>query len=422
MTRDAVAGKPGLFTGSLWKMAGRIASRGFAVGVGFLGSLVWANCFSKETFGKYQIVTAAMAVVTTFCLPGLDDAAMISSARARDGNLAVLIRQRVAIAVLGALVVAGWGVVRYHGSDRVMMAAFLATALVFVPLQLQPMWDAFTNGKRRFRLLATGEALVAVASLVGVGGFALVGWTGDAMLPWVVLATLGLTAVVTLGLLARLPGMKQNDDRDPAIVTYGHHVTVASILGWVFKSDRLIVGEVMSAPDVAMLSIALLLPNQVKVFFTAFEQIFLPNVTAAASVRDAWDYIRPRMARLWAAYSALGVIGFFALPVVIPMVFSHRYIESVPFARWLWLSLCLSSPFTFLASILNAQRDKPFLYLKNIASPAITLVLFVLLIPRYGLVGAVGARIANHVLVVILHVVYFAWALKKSTRAPRTGG
>jgi O-antigen/teichoic acid export membrane protein len=171
---------------------------------------------------------------------------------------------------------------------------------------------------------------------------------------------------------------------------------------------------------VALLSIALILPNQVKVFFTAFEQIFLPNVTAAASVRAAWDYIRPRILRLWAAYSLLGLVGFFLLPIFIPLVFSHRYVESVPYARWLWLSLCLSSPFTFLASILNAQRDKRFLYLKNLASPAITLALFVLLIPRYGLVGAVVARVINHVLLVVLHVVYFAWALKQSTR-PGTG-
>jgi O-antigen/teichoic acid export membrane protein len=94
----------------------------------------------------------------------------------------------------------------------------------------------------------------------------------------------------------------------------------------------------------------------------------------------------------------------------------------VPYARWLWVSLCLSSPFTFLASILNAQRDKLFLYLKNIASPAITLAMFALLIPRYGLVGAVSARIINHGLLVVLHVVYFVWAIRRQPRqdeAPR---
>jgi len=402
-------------------MAGRVASRGFAVGVGFLGSLVWARCFDKAIYGHYQIVAAAMGVVATFCLPGLDDASMISSAKQKDGNLAVIVRQRIAVSIIGALVIAGWGVVRYRSSDAIVMWAFVATALVFVPIQLQPLWDAFTNGKRRFRLLALGEMLVAVASLIGVGVFALLGWTQRAMLPWIVLASLGLTAVVALGLLGTLPGMKQNDERDRSIVTYGHHVTAASLLTWVFKSDRLIVGEVMAAPDVAMLSIALILPNQVKVFFTAFEQIFLPRVTAAGSVREAWDYIRPRMARLWAAYSALGVVGFFALPIAIPLLFSHRYAESVPYARWLWLSLCLSSPFTFLASILNAQRDKSFLYLKSIASPAVTLVMFVVLIPRYGLAGAVAARVANHVMISILHAVYFAWALGKST-PPRAVG
>jgi O-antigen/teichoic acid export membrane protein len=408
-----------LFQGSLWTMAGRVASRAVAAAVGFLGSLVWANCFSKETYGKYQIVAAAMGVVATFCLPGLDDASLISAAKRKDGNLRAIVRQRIAVSIAGALVIAAWGFLRYRGSDGVMVTAFAVTALVFVPIQLQSIWDAFTNGKRRFALLTVGEVLVAVASLVGVGSFALVGWTGDAMLPWVVLVSLGLTAVVALALMATLRRMKQSDERDPSIVRYGHHVTVATLLGWVFKSDRLIVGEVMSAPDVAMLSIALILPNQVKVFFTAFEQIFLPKVTAAPSVHAAWAYIRPRIAKLWTAYTALGLAGFFLLPVFIPLFFSHRYVESVPYARWLWLSLCLSSPFTFLASILNAQRDKLFLYVKNIFSPVLTLTLFVVLIPRYGLVGAVAGRVINHAALVVLHAAYFVWAVRRSAREER---
>src|SRR5262245_18557957 len=406
------------FSGSLWAMAGRVASRSLAAGIGFLGSLVWANCFAKDTYGKYQFVVAAMGVVATFCLPGLDDASLISSARSKDGNLPPIVRQRIAVAAIGALVIAAWGVLRYRSADTAMLWAFLVTALSFVPIQLQSIWDAFTNGKRRFALLTLGEILVALASLVGVGIFALLGWTADEMLPWVVLASLGLTAAVTLSLLGTLPGMTQNSERDPSIVNYGHHVTVATLLGWVFKSDRLIVGEVRSAPDVALLSIALILPNHVKVFFTAFEQTFLPKVTAAASVREAWDHIRPRMARLWAAYSALGILGFFLLPIFIPMVFSHRYAESVPYAKWLWLSLCLSSPFSFLAVILNAQRDKSFLYLKNIGSPLIMLGLFILLIPRFGLIGAVVARVVNHGLLVVLNVVYFAWAVKRAAPPP----
>jgi O-antigen/teichoic acid export membrane protein len=154
------------------------------------------------------------------------------------------------------------------------------------------------------------------------------------------------------------------------------------------------------------------------VFFNAFEQVFLPEVTEAKSVAAAWDYIRPRLARLWAAYTALGIVGFVLLPIAIPVFFSERYVEAIPYAKWLWLSLCASSPFTFLASILNSQRDRTFLYIKNLANPAITLALFVILIPRYGLAGAVGARIINHGLLVILHITYFAWAVRRS-RASR---
>jgi len=408
-----VAGR-GVFAGNLWTMAGRVLSRGLAAGAGFLGTVVWARCFDKNVYGGYQIVVAAMAVVASFCLPGLDDASLISAAKKKDGNLRAIVKQRVVVSVIGALVVAAWAF-RYITTDTAMFAALLITALVFVPIQLQSIWDAFTNGKRRFRALMIGELLVAAATLVAVSIFALFGWTSQTMLPWIVFASLGLTAVVAIALMVWLRNLVENSETDASILAYGHHVTAASLLAWVFKSDRLIVGEVLSAGDAALLAIALVLPNQVKVFFTAFEQVFLPKVTEAASVAAAWAYMRPRMFRLWLAYTLLGIAGFVLLPIFIPIFFSERYVEAAPYARWLWLSLCLSSPFTFLASILNSQRDKRFLYIKNLASPAITLLMFALLIPRWGVAGAVVARITTHGLLVILHVTYFAHAIKRSS-------
>ncbi len=407
--------------GTLGTMAGLIASRGFVAGAGFLGSVLWARSFDQDTYGKYQLVMAASAVVASFTMTGLNDAALISAAKRKDGNLDSILKLRLGIAAIGALVLAGWGIARYN-DDTPMMLAFLISAVMFAPLQLQPIWVAFTNGKRRFRLLTMGQIALAASSVVGIAVFSLAGATSSPMLPWVILGSQGLSVAVGLYLQLMLRQMKETTDRDPAIVRYGHHVTAAFLLAWVFSSDRLIVGEVLSNADVALLSVALVMPNQVKVFFNAFEQVFLPQVTAAASVADAWEYIKPRMFRLWAAYTVLGVIGFFVLPRVIPMFFSQRYVLAVPYAKWLWLSLCLSSPFTFLASILNSQRDKRFLYIKNLASPASTITMFALLIPRYGLAGAVGARIANHGFLVILHITYFVYALRASRRRIAAAG
>ncbi len=398
--------------GNTRAMVGLVASRGFVVGAGFLTSVLWTYGFDKETYGRYQIVMAAIGVVGSFCLPGLNDAALISSAKGRDGNLGGILRDRALVAVLGALALAGWGLVRFHGGDTTLELAFLFAALTFVPIQLQPIWEAFTNGKRKFRLLTIGLMLQAATSLATIGTFTLFHWTSEAMLPWMLLASLGITALVALLLVATLRGLRTNRDTEPSIVRYGHHVTVTSLFGWVFSSDRLIVGEMLSTPEVALLSVALILPAQAKVFFSAFEQVFLPRVTAAASLTEAWAYIRPRMSRLAIGYVSLGLLGFVLLPVVIPLFFSHRYVDAAPYAKWLWLSTCVTSPLVFLQSILNSQQDKKFLYIRNLASSIGTLVLFVVLIPRIGLAGAIAARIANHVGLVIFYVIYFRRALR----------
>jgi O-antigen/teichoic acid export membrane protein len=324
-------------------MASLVVSRLFVAGAGFLASVAMANAFSKETYGRYQLINAATTVVATFCLTGLSDAALISAAKSKDGNLAAVIRQRLSAGALGAVAIVVWGFARYR-DDPAMLLAFVVAGALFAPIQLQSIWQAFTNGKRRFRLLTLGQVALAAANLAGVAAFVAVGATSDDMLPYVVLASQGLIAAVGLLLQLQIHRMKQNDDVDASIVRYGHHVTVASLLSWVFASDRLILGEVLTAADVAVLSVAIVLPAQVKIFFTAFEQVFLPRVTAAPSVAGAWQYMKRHMTKLWATYTLLGIVGFVLLPIVIPLFFSHRYVEAVPFAKWLWLSTCLSSP------------------------------------------------------------------------------
>ena len=128
-------------------------------------------------------------------------------------------------------------------------------------------------------------------------------------------------------------------------------------------------------------------------------------------------YIKPRMSRLAAAYVTLGLIGFFLLPILIPLFFSQRYIDAVPYARWLWLSTCLASPFVFLASILNAQQDRKFLYTRRLSSQLLLLVMFFVLIPPLGLLGAVIARIVNHAVLIVFNTAYFAHVLRVRPRA-----
>jgi O-antigen/teichoic acid export membrane protein len=124
------------------------------------------------------------------------------------------------------------------------------------------------------------------------------------------------------------------------------------------------------------------------------------------------------MFRLGAAYITLGLIGFFLLPILIPLFFSQRYIDAVPYAKWLWLSTCMASPFVFLASILNAQQDRRFLYTRRLSSQLILLAMFFILIPQFGLLGAIVARIINHAILIVFNTAYFAHVIR--ARPPST--
>ena len=109
--------------------------------------------------------------------------------------------------------------------------------------------------------------------------------------------------------------------------------------------------------------------------------------------------------------------GFYTIPWFIVSVFSERYVEAIPYARFLWLGSAAFFPLTYLGNTLKAQQVTFVPYLNTIQG--LTLVaLLVGLVPVLGVWGAVCARIGSTMVLSIAFAVTFAIRLRRESQHP----
>ena len=377
--------------------------------LGIGSSVIWARYIPKETYGQYQIISSTVDIVAGFCLAGLGHSIILSSAKNLYGNFRSILGLKFIANILGMFALLATAHLAFSDQPQISHALVLA-AFIFPIYELQKIWPPWLNGANRLRLLSNLKMFRRLL-LVGIIGLLIFFEAFD--LNVLVISFFGTTALFSLIVIISLYPKFHNTKKDSEIVKYGIHATAASLLGTLILSDKLIIHHHLSIEDVSIYTIALIFPSQIKSLNAIFKQMMVPHISAAASIEAGWAYLKPKFAILVGLFLCLGIVGFTILPTIIPLLFSEKYTVSAPYTRWLWLALSIPAPAVYLGNIIIAQQKKTFLYLNSTYYPVLLFSLYLLLIPKHGLWGAVGAQFIASLVLAIVYVVAFIWYLRK---------
>jgi O-antigen/teichoic acid export membrane protein len=218
---------------------------------------------------------------------------------------------------------------------------------------------------------------------------------------------------VSLGVVIRILRERTNNELDMEAIKFGLHTSFVTFLTSLASTDMVIINKFLSPVDVAIYSIALVFPKQIKSLYGIFGQLFAPRIYKATSVTEAWEYLKDKFVILVGLFVLMGVAGFVAIPIFVPLLFSERYVNAVPYAVWLWLVMALTGPMVYLGNILTAQQKLRYVYGHSIVYYLLLFVLYLLLV-KHGLMGIVSARIILYLISAIIRVASFFYYLKLS--------
>lgn len=375
----------------------------FSLGI----AVAFANMLPKEAYGIYQYVLAMTAILAITTLAGMNVAITQATAKGTSQGFPGGFSIRAKWGLIGsavALSIAGY----YLMQGNAMLASAFAIAAIFLPFwETLGIYIAYLQGQKDFARIARYE-ITAHGSATLCIFIALLLTTNVVILLATYFASWTLARLFFyLRVSWREPPHKEID---PAVLSYGKHITVMSVLSTASNSlDKLLLWHVLGPTQLATYMFATLLPLRAAGYFKIINRLAFPKLSAQTSAT-----ILDTLPRKVLLFAGIGVIVALTYAVAAEWIFAllfPAYITAVPYTRIAAMLLVLQ-PFSLIATALYAQVKQREMYIFNIVMPLCRAGLFLIFIPTFGLVGALWALVSAKALDAIM-LLYFLFAHRR---------
>lgn len=391
-----------LASGGAWILLGYLVQiiSGLALAVAF------ANFVPKEVFGTYQFILSGAAIVSVFTLTGMGGAIARTAAQGSDSALRYGFRIQM-IWSSGIVLAAGACALYYYANGNALLGnAFLLVAALQPFITGFGLYKSFLQGKQLFResvILETLQRLLSFVVLLGA-----LSWTDD---PLVLVSVYLISNAVSL-CLAYLFVVKKHQApllADPELKSYSKHLSVMESFAEVASVlDKILIWVFIGAAPLAAYVIAQLPVMHLQNMFGFMRVLMFPKLAR----KDFSELLKvlPEKIRIYSLISLLVVSAYIlAAPFLFGLLFP-AYPESVLFSQVLALSV-LAVPRSLVAQTFIAHQKKRELYIMNISTPTVRVVLLAVLLWFWGIWGAIIA-----VLITELYATILQWHLFRAVR------
>jgi O-antigen/teichoic acid export membrane protein len=393
-----------------------LASRVVIFGLAIVSNVILARSLGPEGRGLYALALVAPSAVTLIANLGVSQALVYYSARKTYANdqligqilsLSLMLGGVATAALLGVVAVMG----KYILPGVPIYLIFIASASI--PLGVFFYYAlAYQQGLERFVGFNALYLVNAVALLVlflpllaqrGNVRLAVAGWT----LSWVPTAAVGLYVLSRSG--------KINLRLDPRLARSLFRFGIVGYLSFLtsyfnLRLSTFLVNIFTNATQVGFYAVAISLAETIWYISTAAAQVLAPRVAGAEGPAPEITTARVTRVVLWMSSAASAALGL-AAPIVVRILFGTAFSPSVV-AIWLLLPgiVTLSVARVLSSYLLGKNRLRIDLY-ASLAGLVVTIVLDLLLIPRFGFAGA---AIASSVAYTTTMVVDMVWVVRNS--------
>ncbi|MEK7521144.1 MAG: hypothetical protein AAB560_03665 [Patescibacteria group bacterium] len=387
-----------------------VARGGFWLGVDQAAAIIislaltvsFANLLSQQIYGTYRYILSIFGILTIFTLPNMDIAVAAAVSKKLEGSLFRALKERIRWGFVGAaasLLLSGY---YFFNQDQTLGAAFLIVAAFLPFTDAFNLYGAVLKGKKLFKLKSQYSVIIRAVSALALVATLLL--TSNPLL--ILLAFFVPYVFLRVGFfLLTIRKIPLNDSEDPRTIAYGKHLSAIQFLGALVNYlDNMLIFHYLGAAPLAVYAIAMAPITKVQQAFSVIPELAMPKFSARPLSETKAFLIKKILKAL--IFTAAGVGAYFLIAPPVFNLFFPKYFESVFYSQLLSL-LLLALPFSLIYTMFQSQALKSHLYRYNIAIRVFQLVLVIILVPLYGIVGAIFARIIFQVFSVAVLLVLF---------------
>lgn len=366
--------------------------KGLAALISLVPILMLGALESKSTVGIYNYVLAIASIATLFTLPGMNNSLVRSVAQGRGGEITAVIRARIRWGFLGTcslLIISLY----YFIIDSQILALILLIVSLTIPFfnTFAPTVQSFWHGKKYFGTQAFYSVVnkAGIALIVGI----IIALTDN---PVLLVSSFFIAAWIIGKALYSSIATPVPEPIHAETFSLGKHLTVMIAATKVANNiDKIIIWKLLGPISLATYALAQLPITKIT------ETIpFQPLILPIASTGDLNSVTKTSTLRY------IGFLLFLSVPTALILSLSApffytlvlpQYAQSIPLFQSLTVLVALS-PLLIVDSLLIGTFQKKKLYLSQILPPLLKIVLLLILIPVYGIWGAVSALIISEII------------------------
>lgn len=383
-----------LASGGFWLTVGQ----GVAALSAFVLSIVFANYLSPTTYGMYKYVLSLAGIAAIPTLGGMAIAVQRAIARGEDAAAQMALKTKLwggTLTALGAGIAAAWYFV--HGNTE------LGTALVIVAIgvpfmEAYSIYDAVFQGKGMFKTTAFAfifSSVVATTALIGsvfLFGNNLVAilcayfgaWVLARWLMWKTQATRTLS--------------NTEEETPGGTALYGIRLSAISIVSTIAGHiDKIILFQFLGPVQLAIYTFAIAMPEQFKAIIKALTPLALSRFSRRSAEEVQSDIHRKSLITILVTVPVIIVYVLLA-PYIFHFLFP-AYLDSILYSQVFMLSALIVAP--LYSAALQSQRAEKLIATTDITVNIAGIALLLILIPLYGIWGAIAARIVTRLVALI---------------------
>lgn len=417
MVKDYLSGKiqtfssfigldlPYFITGGFWLTAATILS---SIGGIFLSAL-FARLWPPDIYGQYSFLMSALAFISITSLPAMGQMIIQAIAEGKEGVFAQATKTVFRWSLLGSLILVLGSIYFVVRQNPNLAVSVFLSSLAFPFASAGSLFSAFYNGKKQFNKMALFGIFSQLSSIIATA-FALIFFSNIII---VVLFSSWSTAIVNSLISLSIFKEAKNKREDKKIIRIGKKLSISQIFTiGADQADRFLIPYLLGFSANAVFSFATIIPIQIHHFLKILFSIGQPKIGELGETSIKKNLFNKAL--LFEILVVFVVLGYI---LVCPSLFDFLYPaykdSAVKLSQIYTLSL-LYFPGNLLSFGLLKKRGASDLQKINISYAFTTIICLLILIPTFGIIGAVVAKIIARLLQLFLQVYYFRKAYLKN--------
>ena len=387
-----------LARGGFWLTFGKIISAFSS----FLLSIIFANLLTKDIYGVYKYILSIAGILTLFSLSGIETALIRSIAQGFEGSYKKALKVKIKWGAIGGLASMLLSLYYYLNNDLTLSLCFVIAAFFLPFMDPLAIYCSILSGKKDFKLNSIYSSISQVVPALIM--ILILLFTKNIFL--VVLTYFAANTTVRLFLLLlTIKKLKLNNEENKETLSFGKHLSLMGAIGSAADQlDKILMFHFLGSASLATYSFALAPVSQLKTLLKSTTSLALPKLSERKK-DETKKTLPPKLIKFF----LLLVIIVFTYILISPFLYKiifPQYIDSIKYTQ-LYALILLLFPQKLISAALTANGRKKPLYIISITEPTIRICLLFILLPLYGIYGAIFAQILPLTINTVLLSYYF---------------